>query len=255
MFTQYLIFYILIFIRCYALISVFSSSHTFLKQQGIVTLSLVLSISMCASELGSGVFNPVKCENVILFVVSALRECFIGALIGLPLAIAVQSLVMSARIVDTTRGAQFSEQVAPENGYKTSSLEGAAALFVLVIAFTYGGYQILVMSLYESFKIIQIGLSFDFLSNLNLISILSLSQKAISIGLLIAAPVVAIMFLIDFSAALISRSLGRVNIVFELMPLKMALGVILFTVLCLGIPVRVIPDAISLINTFISLKM
>ncbi len=219
------------FLRFYAFLFTVPSMRTYLRQSGILILALSLSLPVINSS------HLIDIANLTWMQASfyAGREILLGFFMALPLALAAQSLPLAGRIADVSRGAQFGEQMLPGASRGVTPLESLSVVAIPLLVFTFAGYRLVLNSIYESFT--KYHVMSETVFEMPEISILILlSSKAILWGVLFAAPTILCCFFMDVATVLITRSLGRINLLFEMMPLKLILGLIVFSLLALYPP-------------------
>ena len=233
--------WLLFVVRSFSMLVVFSSMRAYLKMSGMLVLSATLALFMLSfASVPETVSATLRDSNIIAFVLLVLCEGAIGLSIGLPLALSLECLPMAARAADVSRGAQFGEQLNPNLGVNLSPFESIALLAALVFVFVAGGYQFGIELLTASVTATHqsgtnVG-SFIF-DRGAIMGMISLSAKAIALGISIAAPVILFSFFLDLAASVLSRALQRINVVFELLPAKLLLGTMIFAYACLSLDI------------------
>lgn len=147
-----------------------------------------------------------------------------GLLLGAPLAFSLESLAVCGRLMDLGRGESTGGQLNPALGVQTSTQEQLMRLLSACLIFSGGAYQVL---LEFSFKLGSVQLSAQWLGQSAALKNLIILSDALMLGIGLAAPVLLSSLVFDLGAGLISRVLGRLNLVFELLPLKLLVGLLL----------------------------
>ena len=179
----------------------------------LTPFSARLGISLA---LAIAVFPTTLTEQLTLTIV--LGELLLVVLRFAPLAIALESFAIAGRVIDLARGAQFAEQVQPQSGARESLFEQLAVHGSLVFLFASCGSTF--------FSLLVEPLASSRISAARALETVEFFGQALARGLCLAAPVLCISLLIDLAAAFGSRVLGRVNLLFEVLPAKLALGVL-----------------------------
>lgn len=216
------------FLRAFGVLVVFQSAREYLRTPGILALSVAFALCL-APLLPVGV--P---QTVLTFSAQALFEVLMGVLLGLPLALTLESLVMGGRLVDVIRGAQYGEQVSPLGESQAAMVQRATMLFLLVIAFSFNGYRSLVATFVENVESIRFSQAFKHCQALLSLSavegVLVTSAKAIADGLFFAAPVVVISLIIDGTLGFLQRALGQgMSLQVEFSSVKLIVGLVAFS--------------------------
>lgn len=173
--------------------------------------SVRLTIAVCLTCLERS--NPLVMS--LSMSLAALGGVLLAAI---PIAFACESISLAGRLVDIARGAQFSEQLVPGVG-RFSQLEIAGGFFALVWIVVVD-FEVLINSFLGA------GRSYELLaeSGLTLESVFKLLvffADSFYSGVLIAAPLLGIAFLLDASAMVIAKVLPRFPVTYELMPVKL----------------------------------
>lgn len=126
-----------------------------LGMSGVMVFSLVLSLWLYPYNI----FDENIMENTKILYRSAfvdtplwvliLKEVLKGLMLGLPLSLMFEVIPFTGRLIDTFRGVQFSEQIAPELGPRDSLLESYGGYFALWFFFS-GEYAASWISLLSS---------------------------------------------------------------------------------------------------------
>jgi flagellar biosynthesis protein FliR len=186
-------------------------------------LSAALSIGLVGSGLEGNVLSLGDGFGLGGLVLYGLGQAFYGFAIGLPCAIAAELMPMCGRIMDMVRGAQFSEQLIPGSAERNSVLEQCGLMIVPLFIFGGGGYRELFVLLTKSITVFGVNAS-PTVAPLQVFELAWLSLAALQTAVLVCTPCILVCLVIDVSIALLSRSLGRVNMVFEALPIKIVGG-------------------------------
>lgn len=214
----------LLFARILGALIIFSSLRMYLTHTGLVVLSLAFAGVLFNFE---GALAGTSPTGALAFTGAVMLELLLGVLIGLPFAVLVYTFEMTARIVDVSRGAQFGEQLLPGFTDRTSPLEPLAVLLILSVTFSTELYQLPLYLIRESLTLSPPGMgSLGTVSQwlLESTQLIRLSADVIAGALLIAAPVVIVLFVIDLVSSIATRQMGRVNVTFEILPLRLLVG-------------------------------
>lgn len=228
---------LLIFLRWYAVLLLFLPLTSCLNQVALLGLCAGLgavSLDFIPQEVLCGISETSLAGLLSL----AAHEALCGIIIAAPLRLALSALPLSGRLIDTLRGAQFAEQVFIDLGEAQSLLESAANLLIPVILFSFGALHLLILALLNSLTAPALGFGKPLLELLPALvahtePLLLCANQSFKAALFAAAPVLGCCLLLDLGACLLSRVLGRINMLFELMPLRMLLAL---CVLAAGVP-------------------
>ena len=234
-FTAITVIFLLLFLRVF----VFTSAISVLSQQIGVSARLVFSLTLgvlCVAVLpGSDYERAIvllrRQDSIeILILGSIFAEAILAWLLALPFALSLETFRMIGRFADASRGAQLGEQLDAQLGEPLSMLERFAAFSIVFWILHSGAYAYLLEPLVESSR--RFGPSVLWLGQLHqlqwstlLTQAIAFSGEIIAWAFLIAAPVVLVCLMIDLSTMVMMRALGKIHFSFELLPLKLVLGV------------------------------
>jgi len=229
-FAATVILWLLLFVRFFGFLVIIPTLRAYLGAPGLLAISASASLLFAdLTPVNTVAVNQLADDTLKLLAAGAFN-LFVGILLGLPLAIVGELLIISARTVEISRGAHFGEQLNPLLGARETSLEMLAGLFVCVLLFNTDAYQSIFSLLLES---LELGI-FSYSSDNFLVSsshswlfdsVVKLSSMVINSAILLAAPVLICGLLIDAFSCLIGKGLARINIAIELLPLRMLLGI------------------------------
>ncbi len=173
------------------------------------------------APIAAGVFHqlsqqPPQAQLTAL----VLKEVVLGLLLGLALAAPLWAISSVGALTDNQRGANAAQQVTPFAQADASELGGALHLAFIVLLATSGTFATMYELLLQSFHVWPVlqltpdAIQFDF--DLTASRIGEYMQHA----LLYAAPLIAIVLLVDFAFALMSVFAPQLQTYFASMPVK-----------------------------------
>jgi type III secretion protein T len=157
----------------------------------------------------------------------ALKEVFIGLVIGYGAAILFWAIESVGFFIDNQRGSSMASSIDPLTGSQTSPLGILLTQAITAIFFVGGGFLVFLGALYDSYRLWPV---FSFFPALNWDAIpyfLSLLDRLMALAVLLAAPIIIAMFMAEFGLGLISRFAPQLNVFFLAMPVKSAIGIFL----------------------------
>ena len=168
--------------------------------------------------------------NAWMFSLVALKEALIGFLLGFFAAIPFWVAENVGNFIDNQRGATMGEVYSPLNGSQVSSTGIFFTQIVSTVFFVSGAIFLFLGALYESYTIWPIFTEgFEFSSDAPL-RILTTLDDMLRTTVVIAAPVIIVMFLATIGLGLVNRTAPQLNVFFLSMPVKSALGIALLIV-------------------------
>lgn len=163
------------------------------------------------------------------FIIYLIHGFLFGALIGAIANFIFSGVQFAGSLMDMQMGLSVAQTFDPMVGAQVTIMERLMQFLCLLIFINLRGHHILLGGIYESFRM------FPVTSMINLensyISIIELCKLLFYIGVQISAPIVLVIFLLDFSFGIISRVAPQVN-VFQLgFQVKPVLGGLIFILL------------------------
>ncbi len=154
---------------------------------------------------------PLKLPGTpILFFAAILAEFLIGALIGFVTQLLIVGIEFGGSLMDTQAGLSVASLLDPSTGQTTSILSRLLRQTSVLVFLLINGHHVVLGSLVQSFRAIPIT------SRLNIFEasryVTSISVDIFLAGLQIAAPILLVVFLIDFGFGLLSKVAPQVNV-------------------------------------------
>ena len=155
------------------------------------------------------------------------KELAVGLLLGFVAILVFEAVRMAGQLVDTARGQTMAQAMVPQ--LKTQASVSATLLYQLsIVVFLFaGGHRVFLATLVRSFSRIPPQSLPAFGAALPDVAFVTmrLFADSIALGVLLAFPVIAAVFVTDLTLALINKAAPQINVFFLGMPLKALLGV------------------------------
>lgn len=155
------------------------------------------------------------------------KELVVGLMIGFVAALAFEALRVAGQMIDSARGQTMATAFVPQ--LKSQASVSADFLYQLgvVIFLLTGGHRLFLSALVKSYVMLPPQRFPAFGAHLEAITmgIVRLTADTITLGVLLAFPVVAAILLANVLLALINKAAPQINVFFLGMPLKAVLGV------------------------------
>jgi type III secretion protein T len=172
---------------------------------------------------------PPGPPDLWLFALAAFREALIGFLIGFFGAIPFWVAENVGNFIDNQRGATMGEIYSPLSGTQVSTTGIFFTQIVSTVFFVGGAVFLFLGALYKSYAVWPVfapgslpALAF---SPDAPVQILGTLDAMLQTTVVIAAPVIIVMFLATIGLGLVNRTAPQLNVFFLSMPIKSALGV------------------------------
>ena len=172
---------------------------------------------------------PSGPPNMCLFALVAFREALIGFLIGFFGSIPFWVAENVGNFIDNQRGATMGEIYSPLSGTQVSTTGIFFTQIVSTIFFVGGAVFLFLGALYKSYAVWPV-FAADSIPSLAFapdapVRILGALGGMLRSTVIIAAPVIIVMFLATIGLGLVNRTAPQLNVFFLSMPIKSALGV------------------------------
>lgn len=229
-YTDFIIF-LLVFVR----IICFISTSPIFVIKGIPSL-LKVGLAVLLSFL---VFNFVGVDKSLIpdsniaLISAALAECIFGLALGFITTLVFNAIRMSGQLMDVQVGFAMASEFDVTGAGNVTLLGNLSYLTGLLIFFLINGHHVLIQCIVQSFDILPI-LGFSIPPEMGTF-VLSLFIKMIVLGLKLAAPVIIVIFLTDFTMGLVARTVPQLNILMLGMPVKILVGLLVFTAIFPGL--------------------
>lgn len=196
----------------------------FFRTPVIIRLILIVATSLLLVAVQPQSASIALPKNAPEAVVNLLGESLVGLALALALYMAFAVLDFYGHLVDLQIGFGAAGIFDPTTQSAGALLGSALTLTGVVLFFSFGFHRQMVRGLAASVVAVPLGSPITLQNPIWLVELIS---RAFLFGLLIVAPVVIGLFLIDLSIAFSSRMMPQVNVYFLGLPLKIGLGLVL----------------------------
>ncbi len=144
------------------------------------------------------------------FVLAFIGEAFLGFMIGFTMDIFVTGIEMAGTLMDSQAGLSVASLLDPSSGRQTTLLSlllrrSAILLFLLV-----DGHHLVLSALVHSFQILPVAGHFNFAQGC--LEICKVAGYIFFLGVQLSAPVLLIVFLVDFGFGILNKVAEKVNV-------------------------------------------
>lgn len=225
------IIFCLVFVR---IISFLGISPIFMIK-GIPNL-LKAALGLIISFMVSGFvnYNPAAVPTSMIGLASAAAgECLFGLAMGFMTTLIFQAVRMSGQLMDMQVGFSMVSEFDVTSSTNVTLLGNLTYLIGLMIFFLINGHHVLIESLITSFDLVPV-LGVNIPPEINAY-VLELFTKMFVLSLKLAAPVIIVLFITEFTIGLISRTVPQLNILMLSLPLKILVGLTIFSAVLPGL--------------------
>jgi flagellar biosynthetic protein FliR len=186
----------------------------------VFIISLLLTAHMPSSSW-------MSYDTVTIFIKAA-AEFFNGLLISLSLYAAFAAFQIAGQLLDTQIGLNGMSLINPSHNAEESISGRLLTLIAGLCFFTLNEHHYLLQGICISFEQTEPGTS---IIAHGFEPIIRQCGLMFTLAILLAMPIIALLFIIDISAALFTRNMPQVSIFFLTLPLKILLGLGMFYLL------------------------
>ncbi len=190
-----------------------------------VRLKVLLAMSL--SWVITGFLHPMSFEpdtESAGLIMQLAAEVTIGAVIGFTASIIFEIVIFGGYLIDYFIGFGFINIVDPQSGSSISIFSFFYSYLALIVFLLFDAHHIVLEVMVRSYELIPIfgaELHREALSRL-----LDFTAGIFYIGFQIAAPMFLVMFTIDFSLGMISKTVPQLQVLVVGFPLKISIGLL-----------------------------
>ncbi|EHS51279.1 type III secretion protein SpaR/YscT/HrcT, partial [Rhizobium sp. PDO1-076] len=155
------------------------------------------------------------------------KEYAIGFIFGYMVGWIFWSVVAAGDFIDNQRGDAIASSIDPLQGNETSLTGNLFSQAFLTYFYAVGGVLLMMGILYKSFLLWPVTKMLPIVSDQFPVLFLAVLDVGMRTMFILAAPVVALMFLSEFALALVSRFAPQVQVFILAMPIKSAIAIFL----------------------------
>ncbi|NLU09630.1 MAG: flagellar type III secretion system protein FliR [Tepidanaerobacter acetatoxydans] len=188
-----------------------------------------LQIKIGLAALLSFIVYPIIPElklNSNLWIVAAgiLRELMAGITMGYAAFLLFSSLYLAGGIIDLEMGFGMVNVLDPQSNTQVPLMGNYYYILTILLFLTVNGHHMLISTIIKSYDLLPLG---EPVYRKGLLNVIMISFKDMFIlGVQIALPITAIIFLTDLSLGIIARTVPQMNVFIVGLPLKIAIGMI-----------------------------
>lgn len=191
--------------------------ETFLP--GFTRTAVIISMTVILVPVMGEQVNDIPHDvGVILFLI--LKEIFLGLLLGLMISLPFYAMDGVGALLDRQRGVMAGELFSPTVSSQSTILGGALSLFAIALLFASGGIYYLLDVFILGFEVWPVVTFFPEMSPRMGVFFLRVLDDLMYMVLLISAPVLIVIFLVDVGFGFLNRAVPQINVFFLSLPVK-----------------------------------
>lgn len=225
--------FIVFFIISIRVIAMMISSPIFSLRQipSLIKVGLSLIIAYIISSFPSVGKVIVPVNLIELFLVCG-KEIIVGLSLGFIATLVFNAIRSSAQIMDFSIGFSMAQYYDPSTSGNSTPLERFFNWFSIVIFLIFNFHHIILSAIIKSFEVIPAGNVV--ISNASINIIFEVFYKSFFIAIQLAAPIIIVLFITDFTMGLISRTVPQIHVFILGMPIKILLGLLVVSTILPG---------------------
>lgn len=182
---------------------------------------------------------PITTTGNALWPLVVLKELFIGLLLGFLFGAVFWAISAAGDLIDTQVGANFANVTDPIQGHQTTLTGELLSQLAAWLFMASGAFLVFLDLIIGSYAIWPVSASLPSIRPGGEALFIDSFQYVMTAALLFAAPVVAVLSIIDFSMGLVNRFAQQLNVFQMSMPLK-ALASQFIVLMSLGVMVEIV---------------
>ncbi len=215
--------FFLVFVRVVSIVAflpIFGSMNVPSKIKIALSLMLALIIfPLVPPETGIDVSNV----TLTLFFLLAIKEVFIGILIGFTASFIYASIQFAGRVIDLQMGFAFVQMIDPLTSARVTTMGQLKMVVFTIMILLMNGHFFFILALQKSFETIPL-LEAGLVDAKLMTLLIDMSGRIFVSALKLAAPILATLLLVSVALGVIARTVPQVNIFFVGLPMKIFIG-------------------------------
>ena len=189
----------------------FASSAPIFSNRNIVSF-VKLAVCFWTSALVIFVvpLPPKIPEGYVAIFLAIVLDFMIGYMIGYSLDLLITSIEFAGSIMDAQSGLSAAATLDPSSGRNAAILEIAFKQLAIVVFILLNGHHIVLGTLIQSFTLMPPGYPVDI--NKGMLFLIEMGKDIYYISFQLAAPIILIVFIIDFMMGILNRVAEQINV-------------------------------------------
>lgn len=171
---------------------------------------------------------PVLSQELGGFLLVTVEEVLVGIAMGAVVTTVMMSVYLAGQLIDVPMGFGMVNVLDPQTGGEVPVVAQLQFVVAVLVLFLIDGHHNLLRALVHSFQVVPVGGAM--MGGEVAATALETVRSMFAVGLRIALPLVAALFLTDVTLGIIARAVPQINVFFVGFPLKVGLGVLLLAV-------------------------
>jgi flagellar biosynthetic protein FliR len=213
----------LIFSRAGGLLAL---APAFSGQNVPMVIRVALAFLLATLFLGVVPVPAATPDKFLIFVLAIAHEVIVGLLMGLAVRLVFYSLEMAGQMMSTEIGLTLSSTMDPITRSESTPVATLLSYFGVIIFFASGTHHMMLLAFARSFELVPAAA--DNFNPRVVELVVRESGKIFLLAVQMAAPLIAINFLVNLSLAMLSRAAPMVNAFILSIPIQIFAGLTVF---------------------------
>jgi flagellar biosynthetic protein FliR len=158
----------------------------------------------------------------------AMREVLVGMVIGFVAVLAFTAIQFAGELLDVSMGLSMINLLDPFTNVQMPILANFLHLLGMLIFFMIGGHHLLLKAMVDSYSIVPVGTAV--LTEGLAQQIIAMGGALFVLGLKVASPVIAAIFLTTVALGILNRAVSQMNVFVVGLPVQLGVGLFLLVV-------------------------
>lgn len=157
------------------------------------------------------------------------QEACVGLLLGFVGSLVFHSLTIAGQLMDIQMGFFMSYILDPTTGMQATIMSRFLFLLGMVLFFILDGHHVILAGLVRSYDLVPMLTAT--LKGVTALSVIRIFARMVALGVQIAAPVIAVVLIIDVCLGVLGRTAPEMNIFMLGFPVKIGLGIFILSIM------------------------
>ncbi|MFQ5649076.1 MAG: flagellar biosynthetic protein FliR [bacterium] len=152
-----------------------------------------------------------------------IKESVAGLLLGFTAKFMFESFQFAGRLISTQMGLGMANLVDPDNGVPSTPIGNIYAIVAIILFLLLDGHHWIISALYKSFEVSSVA-DLDLIKPAAGRQMLLMFNNLLVVGIKLAAPSMATLFLLEVCMGIMARMVPQMNIFFIGLPVRLGAG-------------------------------
>ncbi|XVJ52280.1 MAG: flagellar biosynthetic protein FliR [Vampirovibrio sp.] len=173
-------------------------------------------------QMNALAWMPMDLAHLLPFI---LKELALGLLMGLVMKYMMDALHLAGESLSQQMGLSMASALDPSSGAQSPIISNLLSQYALILFMALGMHHWVLLSLHSSFELLPLSFLPDW-TKMGLLSerMILVSAGMFSTGLMLAAPIQALLLMVEVALGYISKLMPQMNVFMVAAPLKIMLG-------------------------------